>query len=119
MVRIMVVDDAMFMRKMLTDILVKHGYEVVCEASDGEEAIKQYMVHKPDLVTMDITMPSMGGISALRKLREVDPDVKVIICSAMGQQSMVLDAIKAGAKDFVVKPFNPERVVETITRVLA
>lgn len=119
MVRIMVVDDAMFMRKMLTDILVKQGYKVVCEASDGEEAIKQYMVHKPDLVTMDITMPSMDGISALRKLREVDPDVKVIICSAMGQQSMVLDAIKAGAKDFVVKPFNPERLVEAITKVLA
>lgn len=119
MVRIMVVDDAMFMRKMLTDILVKQGYKVVCEASDGEEAIKQYMVHKPDLVTMDITMSTMDGISALRKLREVDPDVKVIICSAMGQQSMVLDAIKAGAKDFVVKPFKPERVVEAITKVLA
>lgn len=114
MAKILVVDDAAFMRMMLKDILVKGGHEVVGEAANGFEAIKQYNELNPDLVTMDITMPEMEGIEAVRRIREGDPNATVIMCSAMGQQGMVVEAIKAGAKDFVVKPFQAERVLEAI-----
>lgn len=117
MVRVMVVDDAMFMRKMLTDIFEKNGHKVVCEAANGEEAISQYMMHKPDLVTMDITMPVMDGIEAVKGIRASDPEAVIFMCSAMGQQGMVIEAIKAGAKDFIVKPFDGIRVMESINKV--
>jgi len=116
--RILVVDDAAFMRMMIKDILVKNGFEVVAEASDGQEAFEKYKEFQPDLVTMDITMPDMDGISSLKKIREFDPQAKVIMCSAMGQQAMVIDAIQAGAKDFIVKPFQNDRVIEAINKTL-
>lgn len=114
----MIVDDAMFMRKMLTDILVKQGHTVVCEASNGEEAVTMYKTHKPELVTMDITMPVMDGIEAVKRIRAADPQAVILMFSAMGQQAMVIDAIQAGAKDFIVKPFNAERVTEAITKAM-
>lgn len=116
--RILVVDDAAFMRMMIKDILTKNGYNVVAEAGDGQEAVEKYSEHRPDLVTMDITMPEMDGITSLKKIREIDPQAKVIMCSAMGQQAMVIDAIQAGAKDFLVKPFQSERVIEAIKKTL-
>ncbi|EGL82513.1 response regulator receiver protein [Caldalkalibacillus thermarum TA2.A1] len=118
MAKVLVVDDAAFMRMMIKDILTKNGYEVVGEAADGQQALEQYKELKPDLVTMDITMPEMDGITALKKIREIDPEAKVIMCSAMGQQAMVIDAIQAGAKDFIVKPFQADRVLEAIKKVL-
>lgn len=117
--RILVVDDAAFMRMMIKDILVKNGYEVAGEASDGKQAIDKYMELRPDLVTLDITMPELDGVEALRRIRSADPGARVIMCSAMGQQSMVIDAIQAGAKDFIVKPFQADRVIEAIRKVLA
>lgn len=117
--KVLVVDDAAFMRMMIKDILRKGGYEVVGEAEDGSKAIDRYRELKPDLVTMDITMPDMDGISAVKEIRKVDPNALIIMCSAMGQQAMVIDAIQAGAKDFVVKPFQPERVLEAVRKVLA
>lgn len=119
MANILVVDDAAFMRMMLKDILVKGGHQVVGEAANGLEAIEQYDKLKPDLVTMDITMPQMEGIEALQRIKQNDPKAKIIMCSAMGQQMMVVQAIQAGAKDFVVKPFQAERVIESIKKVLA
>lgn len=119
MKRILVVDDAAFMRMMLKDILQKGGYEVVGEAVNGIDAIEKYNALKPDLVTMDITMPEMEGIEALQKIRSADPGAKVIMCSAMGQQLMVVQAIQSGAKDFVVKPFQPDRVLAAVQKVLA
>lgn len=116
--RILIVDDAAFMRMMLKDILTKNGFTVVGEAENGQVAVEKYQEVKPDLVTMDITMPEMDGITALREVRRIDPTAKVIMCSAMGQQSMVIDAIQAGAKDFIVKPFQPERVLEAVTKAL-
>ncbi|MFC7392560.1 response regulator [Scopulibacillus cellulosilyticus] len=116
--RILIVDDAAFMRMMLKDILTKNGYSVAGEAGDGKEAVEKYNELKPDLVTMDITMPEMDGITSLKKIREINPDAKVIMCSAMGQQAMVIDAIQAGAKDFIVKPFQADRVNEAIKKVL-
>ena len=114
----MIVDDAAFMRMMIKDILVKNGYEVVAEASDGQDAVEKYRETRPDLVTMDVTMPEMDGITSLKKIRETDPQAKVIMCSAMGQQAMVIDAIQAGAKDFIVKPFQNDRVIEAIKKTL-
>lgn len=119
MANILVVDDAAFMRMMLKDILTKGGHEVVGEAGNGLEAIDQYGKLKPDLVTMDITMPEMEGIEALKRIKTDDPKAKIIMCSAMGQQGMVVQAIQAGAKDFVVKPFQADRVLEAITKALA
>jgi two-component system chemotaxis response regulator CheY len=119
MAKILVVDDAAFMRMMLKDILVKGGHEVVGEAANGIEAIDQYGKLKPDLVTMDITMPEMEGIEALKRIKTDDPKAKIIMCSAMGQQGMVVQAIQAGAKDFVVKPFQSDRVLEAISKALA
>lgn len=117
--RVLVVDDAAFMRMMIKDILRKGGYEVVGEAEDGAKAIEKYKELMPDLVTMDITMPDMDGISAVKEIRKVNPNALIIMCSAMGQQAMVIDAIQAGAKDFVVKPFQPDRVLEAIRKVLS
>jgi two-component system, chemotaxis family, chemotaxis protein CheY len=117
--RVLVVDDAAFMRMMIKDILTKNGYEVVGEAADGAQAVERYQELRPDLVTLDITMPEMDGIEALKKIRAIDPNARVIMCSAMGQQAMVIDAIQAGAKDFVVKPFQADRVIEAVKKVLA
>ncbi len=119
MANILVVDDAAFMRMMVKDILVKGGHQVIGEAANGVEAIDQYDKLKPDLVTMDITMPEMEGIEALKRIKQVHPNAKIIMCSAMGQQGMVVQAIQAGAKDFIVKPFQPDRVLEAIQKVLA
>ncbi|XEC97120.1 response regulator [Paenibacillus tarimensis] len=116
--RILVVDDAAFMRMMIRDILSKNGYEVVGEAQDGAQAIEKYKELKPDLITMDITMPEMDGIAALKEIKKIDGNAKVIMCSAMGQQAMVIDAIQAGAKDFIVKPFQADRVIEAIKKTL-
>ncbi|GMA49027.1 chemotaxis protein CheY [Alicyclobacillus contaminans] len=117
--RVLVVDDAAFMRMMIKDILTKNGYEVVGEAADGAQAVEKYQELRPDLVTLDITMPEIDGIEALKRIRAVDPAARVIMCSAMGQQAMVIDAIQAGAKDFIVKPFQADRVIEAVKKVLA
>jgi two-component system chemotaxis response regulator CheY len=116
--RILIVDDAAFMRMMIRDILTKNGYEVCGEANDGAQAIEKFKEVKPDLITMDITMPEMDGIAALKEIKKLDPNAKVVMCSAMGQQAMVIDAIQAGAKDFIVKPFQPDRVIEAIKKTL-
>lgn len=116
--RILIVDDTAFMRMMIRDILTKNGYEVVGEANDGAQAIEKYKELRPDLVTMDITMPEMDGIQALKEIKKIDPNAKVIMCSAMGQQAMVIDAIQAGAKDFIVKPFQADRVIEAIKKTM-
>ena len=117
--RILVVDDAAFMRMMIKDILTKNGYDVVGEASDGQQAVEKYKELHPDLVTMDITMPEMDGITALKEIKKINPGSKVIMCSAMGQQAIVIDAIQAGAKDFIVKPFQADRVLEAISKTLS
>lgn len=117
MTRVLIVDDAAFMRMMIKDILEKNGYEVVAEANNGIKAVEMYKRERPDIVTMDITMPDMDGIEAVKEIREFDPSAKIIMCSAMGQQSMVMDAIRAGAKDFVVKPFQPDRVLEALSKL--
>lgn len=114
--RILIVDDASFVRMALGQILKEDGHEIVGEASDGIEAIEKYKVLKPDLVTMDITMPVMGGIESLKGIIEFDPNAKVIMCSAMGQQEFVFQAIEAGALDFIVKPFDKERIKEAIRK---
>ncbi len=116
---VLIVDDAAFMRMMIKDILTKNGYDVVGEAADGAQAVEKYKELQPDLVTMDITMPEMDGIEALKEIKKIDPNSTVIMCSAMGQQAMVIDAIQAGAKDFIVKPFQAERVIEAINKALA
>jgi len=118
MARVLIVDDAAFMRMMLKDILIKNGYEVVGEAPNGLKAVELYKQERPDVVTMDITMPEMDGIQAVKEIRAFDPNAKIIMCSAMGQQAMVMEAIKSGAKDFIVKPFQPERVLEALKKVL-
>ncbi len=115
--RVLIVDDAAFMRMLLKDIITKAGYEVVGEAANGVEAVEKFKELKPDIVTMDITMPEMNGIDAIKKIREFAPDAKIIVCSAMGQQAMVIEAIQAGAKDFIVKPFQHSRVVEALQKV--
>ena len=117
--RVLIVDDAMFMRMMLKDILSKNGYEVVGEAANGKEAIDKYIELRPDLVLLDITMPEMDGIEALKKIKMIEPKAKIIMCSAMGQQNMVIEAIQNGALDFVVKPFQQDRVIESLRKVEA
>jgi two-component system chemotaxis response regulator CheY len=117
--RVLVCDDAIFMRTMISDILSGAGYEVVGEAETGVQAIERYRELKPDLVTMDIVMPDMGGIDAVREIVKGDANAKILMCSAMGQQALVVEAIQAGAKDFVVKPFQPSRVLEAVQRVLS
>ena len=116
---ILVVDDAAFMRMMIKDILTKNGYAVVGEADNGLNAIDKYEELKPDLVTMDITMPEMDGITAVKEIRKRNPNARIIMCSAMGQQAMVIDAIQAGARDFVVKPFQPDRVLEAVAKAVS
>jgi two-component system chemotaxis response regulator CheY len=116
---VLVCDDAAFMRSLLSDILGQAGFEVVGEAQTGSEAVAKFKELKPDLVTMDILMPDMGGIDAVREIVRIQSDARVLMCSAMGQQALVLEAIRAGAKDFVVKPFQPSRVLEAVQRVLA
>jgi two-component system chemotaxis response regulator CheY len=116
--RILIVDDAKFMRLTLTNILKKTEHEIVAEADNGLKAVKLYRELKPDLVTMDVTMPEMNGIEAVREIRSEFPDAKIIMCSAMGQQKMVVEAIESGAKDFIVKPFDEHRVIDAINRVL-
>ena len=115
---ILIVDDAIFMRMMLKDILVKAGYNVVGEAEDGAKALEKYRELHPDLVFMDITMPNVTGLQAVRNIRAEFPDASVIMCSAMGQQTMVIEAIQAGAKDFIVKPFQTDRVLGAVRRIL-
>ena len=119
MARILVVDDAAFMRKMVSDALTKGGHEVVGEAGNGVEAIARYQELKPDLMTLDITMPEKDGLAALADIMAADPSARVVMCSALGQESKVLEAIKLGAKDFVVKPFQADRVLEAIGKALA
>lgn len=118
MAKILVTDDAAFMRMQLRDILTKLGHEVIGEAENGKIAVKQYQNLQPEIVTMDITMPEMNGIDAVKEIKKLHTEAKVIMCSAMGQQGMVVDAIKAGAKDFIVKPFNMERIKEAIEKVI-
>ncbi|ALC92272.1 chemotaxis protein CheY [Bacillus sp. FJAT-18017] len=118
MARVLIVDDAAFMRMMLKDILTKNGLEVVGEAVNGVDAIEKFQELNPDVVTMDITMPEMDGITAVKQIRALNPQASIIMCSAMGQQPMVLEAIQAGAKDFVVKPFQADRVMESIRKVI-
>jgi two-component system chemotaxis response regulator CheY len=116
---VLVCDDAVFMRTMVSDILSQAGFTVVGEAENGKQAVEKYQQLKPDLVTMDIIMPEMGGIEAVRKITQMDPGARILMCSAMGQQSLVQEALQAGARDFVVKPFQPSRVLEAVQRVLA
>ncbi len=118
MAKILIVDDAAFMRMMIKDILTKNGYEVIGEAANGIQAVELYKANQPDLVTMDITMPEMDGIEAVKQIKAINPAAKVIMCSAMGQQSMVMDAIKAGASDFIVKPFQADRVLEAVKKIV-
>lgn len=115
---VLICDDAIFMRTMISDILNQAGYEVVGEAESGIQAVEQFRLLKPDLVTMDIVMPDMGGIDAVREIMKIDSGARILMCSAMGQQALVVEAIQAGAKDFVVKPFQPSRVLEAVQRVL-
>lgn len=119
MARILIVDDAKFMRLTLTGILKKAEHEIVGEAENGREAIDLYRELKPELVTMDITMPEMSGLEAMKEIKQEFPEAKVIMCSAMGQQKMVVEAIEAGAKDFIVKPFDEGRVLDAVNRVLS
>ena len=115
---ILICDDAAFMRMMIKDILTKNGYNVVGEAENGAKGVEKYNELKPDLVLMDITMPEMDGIQALKAIKSGDGDAKVIMCSAMGQQAMVIESIQAGAKDFIVKPFQADRVIEAVKKVV-
>lgn len=118
MAKIMIVDDAAFMRMMLKNILEQAGHQIVCEAENGEEAVGKYAAYKPEMVTMDITMPIMEGVESLREIMKADGSAKVVMCSAMGQKVQIIEAIQAGAKDFIVKPFQKERVLEAVDRVL-
>ena len=118
MAKILLVDDAAFMRKVVKDALSKNGYTDLYEAVDGADAVEKYDEIGPDLVIMDITMPNMDGLEALKAIRGKHGDANVVMCSAMGQESMVIDAIQSGAKDFIVKPFKPERILKTVTSIL-
>lgn len=117
--RVLVCDDALFMRTLVGNILEEAGFSICGQAETGAEAIAQYKALKPDLVTMDIVMPEMGGIDAVRAITAWDPHAKVVMCSAMGQQALVNEALQAGASDFVVKPFQPNRVIEAVQRALS
>ena len=116
--RVLIVDDAAFMRMMIKDILSKNGYEVAGEAENGLKAIDKYKELTPDLVLMDITMPEMNGIDAVKAIKGFDPGAKIVMCSAMGQQAMVIESIQAGARDFIVKPFQADRVLEAVRKVV-
>jgi two-component system chemotaxis response regulator CheY len=119
MARVLVVDDAAFMRKMVSDALVKGGHEVVGEAGNGNEAVARYQELRPEVTTLDITMPEKDGLQALQEIMALDPAARVIMCSALGQESKVLESIKIGAKDFVVKPFQPDRVLGAVDKALS
>lgn len=116
--KVLIVDDAAFMRMMIKDILTKNGYEVIGEAENGRRAVERFVELRPDLTTMDITMPEMDGITAVKEIRKIDPAAKIIMCSAMGQQAMVIEAIQSGARDFIVKPFQPDRVLEAVRKAI-
>ncbi|AOT68269.1 response regulator [Geosporobacter ferrireducens] len=116
--RILIVDDAAFMRMMIKDVLTKNGFEVVGEAENGAKAIEKYKELVPNLVIMDITMPEVDGIQAVKEIKKIDGNAKIVMCSAMGQQAMVIEAIQAGARDFIVKPFQADRVIEAVRKVL-
>lgn len=116
--KIMIVDDAAFMRMMIKNSLTTNGFTNLIEAADGQIALETYQAEKPDLVIMDITMPNMDGIQALQAIKAFDPAAKIVMCSAMGQEAMVVDAIRFGALDFIVKPFKPDRILQTVTKVL-
>lgn len=115
---VLIVDDAAFMRMMIKDILVKNGFEIVGEAANGIEALERYKEVRPDIVTMDITMPEQDGIAAVKEIMSHDSSAIIIMCSAMGQQAMVMEAIQAGAKDFIVKPFQQERVIQALQKAV-
>jgi two-component system chemotaxis response regulator CheY len=115
---ILVVDDAAFMRMMIKDVLTKNGYEILGEAENGQKAIEKFKELNPDLVIMDITMPEVDGIQAVKEIKKIDANAKIIMCSAMGQQAMVIESIQAGARDFIVKPFQADRVVEAVKKVI-
>ena len=117
--KVLIVDDAVVMRMMIKGILSKHGYEVVGEAQNGVEAVDKYKQLQPDLVTMDMVMPEVDGITAVRQIMSMDPNAKIIMCTSMGQQALVVEAIQAGAKSFITKPFQPPKILETISKVLA
>ncbi|MDR3207742.1 MAG: response regulator [Oscillospiraceae bacterium] len=117
--KVLIVDDAAFMRMMVKEVLTKNGFDVVGEAENGAVAVDKYKELSPDLVIMDITMPELNGIEALKKIKALDETAKIVMCSAMGQQAMVIEAIQAGAKDFIVKPFQADRVCEAVRKVLA
>ena len=116
---ILIVDDASFMRMMIKDILTKNGFEVAGEAENGVKAVEKFKELNPELVIMDITMPEMDGIQAVKEIKSIDPNAKIVMCSAMGQQAMVIEAIQAGAKDFIVKPFQADRVIEAVKKALS
>ena len=116
--KILCVDDAAFMLKMIMDTLSKNGYTDLYEAVDGADAVEKFSSIAPDLVIMDLTMPNMDGLQALKEIRAKDGSANVVMCSAMGQESMVMDAVRSGAKDFIVKPFKPDRVLKTVTSIL-
>lgn len=116
---ILIVDDASFMRMMIKDILTKNGFEVVGEAENGAKSIERYKELDPELVVMDITMPEMDGIQAVKEIKKINSEARIVMCSAMGQQAMVIEAIQAGAKDFIVKPFQADRVVEAVKKALS
>lgn len=115
--KILITDDTLFMRVTLKGILGANGFSDIIEASNGEEAVSKFQEHQPDLVLMDITMPIMDGIAATRRIREIDPQAKIVICSAMGQKEMVMEAVQAGAMDFIVKPFQTDRVIESVRKL--
>lgn len=115
---VLIADDAAFMRMMIKNILTEAGYEIAGEAENGAVAVAKWKELRPDLTTMDITMPEMDGISALKEIRTVDPEARVVMCSAMGQQAMVIESIQAGARDFIVKPFQADRVIEAVSKAL-
>ena len=118
MAKVLMVDDSRTSRKLLRSILEEGGHEVVGEAVNGQEGVQQFQALKPELVTMDITMPEMDGISAVKEIKKVDPNAKIVMCSAMGQQAMVIEAIQAGARDFIVKPFQADRVLEAVRKAV-
>ena len=118
MAKILLVDDAAFMRMMLKNTLTQAGYTDLIEAEDGVKAVEAYTAEKPDLVFMDITMPNKDGLETLKEIKAMGPGATIVMCSAMGQETMVMDSIKSGAKDFIVKPFKPERVLSTVKKIL-
>ncbi len=117
--RVLIVDDAAFMREMLRDILAEAGYEIVAEAVDGDQAVAMFREHSPDLVTLDIVMPRKSGLEALREIRGLDPGACIVMCSALGQEALVMEALEAGARDFIVKPFKPDQALGVIEKAIA